>query len=160
MTRLHLAPHKIINCLQELEISSSVLVTRFRNNYMKANTDNGHLLLSGSNKLIANIDANITESGDNQILLGLMIDSNLSFNKHINNLFKIASTKHDDLSRISGYMDLPECRMIMKSVTTSQFGYCPFIWMFHSIALNNKINSIHERAIRITYNDSQLLRNY
>ena len=25
--------------------------------------------------------------------------------------------------------------------------------MFHSRALNNKINSIHERALRITYND-------
>ena len=27
--------------------------------------------------------------------------------------------------------------------------------MFHSRALNNKINSIHERALRITYNDSK-----
>ena len=25
--------------------------------------------------------------------------------------------------------------------------------MFHSRTLNNKINSIHERALRITYND-------
>ena len=38
---------------------------------------------------------------------------------------------------------------------TSQSGYCPLIWMFHSRALNNKINSIHERALRITYNDSK-----
>ena len=41
----------------------------------------------------------------------------------------------------------------MKSFITSQFGYCPLIWMFHSRTLNNKINSIHERALRITYND-------
>ena len=27
--------------------------------------------------------------------------------------------------------------------------------MFHSRALNNKINSIHERALSITYNDSK-----
>ena len=38
---------------------------------------------------------------------------------------------------------------------TSQSGYCPLIWMFHSRALNNKINSIHERALRTTYNDSK-----
>ena len=43
----------------------------------------------------------------------------------------------------------------MKSFITSQFGYCPLIWMFHSRALNNKINSIHERALTITYNDSK-----
>ena len=35
----------------------------------------------------------------------------------------------------------------------SRFGYCPLIWMFHSRRLNNKINSIHERALRITYQD-------
>ena len=27
--------------------------------------------------------------------------------------------------------------------------------MFYSRALNNKINSVHERALRITYNDSK-----
>ena len=35
----------------------------------------------------------------------------------------------------------------------SQFGYRPLIWVFHSRRLNNKINSIHERARRITYQD-------
>ena len=41
----------------------------------------------------------------------------------------------------------------MKFFVKSQFGYCPLIWMFHSRRLNNKINSIHERALRITYQD-------
>ena len=35
----------------------------------------------------------------------------------------------------------------------SQFGYCPLVWMFHSRSLNNKINRIHERALRITYSE-------
>ena len=30
----------------------------------------------------------------------------------------------------------------------------PLIWMFHSRRLNNKINSIHERALRITYDNA------
>ena len=41
----------------------------------------------------------------------------------------------------------------MKSFIESQFGYCPLVWMFHSRGLNNKIDRIHERALRITYND-------
>ena len=41
----------------------------------------------------------------------------------------------------------------MKAFVESQFGYCPLIWMFHSRVLNNKINCIHERALRITYKD-------
>ena len=116
---------------------------------MKANTEKSHLLLSDSNKLAANIDGNVIESVDNQILLGITIDSNLSFNKHINNFCKKASAKLNTLGRISGYMDLPKYRVIMKSFMTSQFGYCPLAWMFHSRALNNKINSIHDRALRI-----------
>ena len=41
----------------------------------------------------------------------------------------------------------------MKAFVESQFGYCPLIWMFHRRGLNNKINRIHERALRITYKD-------
>ena len=48
--------------------------------------------------------------------------------------------------------------MIVKQFTKYQFEYWPLIWMFHSRALNNKndkINSIHDRAIRITSNESK-----
>ena len=46
-------------------------------------------------------------------------------------------------------------RLIMKSFISSQFGYCPMIWMNHSRALNNKINRIHERALRLVYRDKK-----
>ena len=120
---------------------------------MKTNTDKSHLLLSENSNLTTNIDGNVTESEANQVLLGITIDSNLSFNKHVNNLCKKASAKLNALARIAGYMDFPKRRLIIKAFVTSQFDYCPLIWMFHSRALNNKINSIHERALRITYSD-------
>ena len=31
--------------------------------------------------------------------------------------------------------------------------FVTLIWMFHSRSLNNKINSLHKRALRITYGD-------
>ena len=37
--------------------------------------------------------------------------------------------------------------------TVSQFGYCFLVWMFHSRGLNNKINSLRERALRRTKDD-------
>ena len=120
---------------------------------MKTNTDKSHLLLSENSNLTTNIDGNVTESEGNQVLLGITIDSNLSFNKHVNNLCKKASAKLNALASIAGYMDFPKRRLIIKAFVTSQFDYCPLIWMFHSRALNNKINSIHERALRITYSD-------
>ena len=35
----------------------------------------------------------------------------------------------------------------------SQFSYAPMVWMFHDRGLNNKINKLHERALRIVYRD-------
>ena len=140
--------------VDELEISTSILFTWLKNNYMKENTDKNHLLLSGNiNNPTANIDGNVTESQDNQVLLDVTIDCNLFFNKPFDKLCKKAIAKLNALARISGYMNLPKRRIIMKLFMTSQFGYCPLIWMFYSRTLNNKINSIQERALRITYND-------
>ena len=42
----------------------------------------------------------------------------------------------------------------MKAFITSQFSYCPLMWMFHSRNLNNKINRIHERALRLVYQNN------
>ena len=42
----------------------------------------------------------------------------------------------------------------MKFFVTSQFSYFLLIWKFHSSRLNNKINSVHERALRITHQDN------
>ena len=41
----------------------------------------------------------------------------------------------------------------MKAYFMSQFGYCPLVWMNHSRSLNNIINTLHERALRLVYND-------
>ena len=41
----------------------------------------------------------------------------------------------------------------MRSFIMSQFSYCPLIWMFHDRHINAKINQIHERALRIAYQD-------
>ena len=41
----------------------------------------------------------------------------------------------------------------MEAFITSHFSYCPLVWMFHSRELNNKINRIHERSLRLVYSD-------
>ena len=41
----------------------------------------------------------------------------------------------------------------MKAFITSQFGYYPMVWMFHSRKLNSRVNKIQERALRLVYND-------
>ena len=41
----------------------------------------------------------------------------------------------------------------MRTFIQSQFSYCPLIWMFCSRKINRKINQIHERALRLVYDD-------
>ena len=41
----------------------------------------------------------------------------------------------------------------MKAFIESQFGYCTLVWMFCDRQENNRINHLHERALRILYND-------
>ena len=46
-------------------------------------------------------------------------------------------------------------RMLFTSFIISQFNYCPIVWMCHGRGLINKINHIHERALRIVYRDKK-----
>ena len=41
----------------------------------------------------------------------------------------------------------------MSAFITSQFSYCPLVWMFHGRTMNNRINKIHEKALRLVYKD-------
>ena len=50
-------------------------------------------------------------------------------------------------------MNFKQRKILMKSFIEAQFGYCPLIWMFCGRTANNKINHIHERSLRIVYND-------
>ena len=39
------------------------------------------------------------------------------------------------------------------SFTEAQFKHCPITWMFCSRSCNNKINKLHERPLRLVYDD-------
>ena len=89
------------------------------------------------------------------MLLGVKIDNKMTFNDHVSDICTKASQKLNALSRISNYMTFKQCQTTMKSFILSQFGYCPLVWMFHSRKLNNRINRIHKRALRIVYKDNE-----
>ena len=45
----------------------------------------------------------------------------------------------------------------MKAFITSQFSHCPLTSMFHGRTLKNRINKIHERALRLVYKNETFL---
>ena len=64
---------------------------------------------------------------------------------------KQASQKLHALARISHFISTDKLKLLMKAFIDSQFNYCPLVWMFHNRNLNNRINKIHERALRLVY---------
>ena len=63
------------------------------------------------------------------------------------------SRKINALGSIANYISLEKRRIVIETFIESQFHYCPLIWMFHARTINNKINRLHERALRIVYTD-------
>ena len=83
-----------------------------------------------------------TENSEQQKLLGVLLDNNLSFEKHVNNLCTKASQKLSALCRVSSFMSTGQKKIIMKAFINSQFGYCPLVWMNHNRKINTVIESI------------------
>ena len=146
----HTVPRVICN----LENESKILLDWFKYNGLSANPDKFHLILSDKNEdLTINISDHVIKNTESQKLLGIEIDSKLTFNCHVSNLCRKASQKLHALSRVSKYMTFSQRKIIFCSFILSQFGYCPLIWMLHSRQLNNRINRIHYRALKLIYND-------
>ena len=74
---------------------------------------------------------------------------------HISEICKKASRKVCALARVTSGMSLSKKRTLMNAFFNLQFNYCPLIWMCHSRENNNKINGLHERCLRIVYNDKR-----
>ena len=139
--------------ISELQSLAFRLFKWFGNNHIKANPGKPHILRSTKKTEKVKINDDVLTSSVVEKLLGITLDSELKFEKHITDICNKASQKIHVLSRITNYMSLNKRRLLMKTFVESQFNYCPLIRMFHSRRLNNKINNVHEKALRIVYSD-------
>ena len=62
------------------------------------------------------------------------------------------SFKLDALSRITPHLDFKKKKLLINSFFISQFNYCQLICMCHNRTKNNKINTLHERYLRLLCN--------
>ena len=127
----------------------------FKDNEMQGNTDKCHVLISTSQNLYVNIGTSQIENSKYEKLLGVNVDSKLSFEKHLNIICGKARAKINALGRVGPFMNIEKWRIIINAFFNSQCSYCPLIWIFHSRLINNKIDRLHERCLRIVYSDNQ-----
>ena len=141
--------------MQQLEQQSNIALKWFEDNNMKMNADKCHLFVSGNKH-----EHTQAKIGNNQIWelrtvkhLGITTDNELKFDEYVSNLCKKTQRKLTVLTKIKKYLDFYQFRLSFKTVFDSQFKYCPLTWMFYSKTTNNKINKLHERALRLVYDD-------
>ena len=141
-TKIYTENEEKESVISALETSSSLLFGWFNNNFMKANSDKSHLIMSCTEATTAMIDGLPIDSSKTEVFLGIKIDHELKSDGHVNYLCRKACLKLNAHAGIAPFMNVSKKRIIMKSFIELQFGYCPVIWMFHSRGLNNKINRI------------------
>ena len=83
----------------------------------------------------------------------IKIDNKLTLEQHIEGLCKKASQKVSALARVSALMRSEQRKRIVNLFITSDFSHYPLVWMFHSQRINNRIDHIYERALKIIYQD-------
>ena len=125
----------------------------FSNNYLKANPDKCHHLVNTTGNIRISVRNETISNSSNQKLLGIRFNSNFRFDDHVASLCKQASQKLNALTRVAQYMNLAQRSSIIKAFICFQFGYCPLVWMFHNRKINNRVNSLHEGALRVVYRD-------
>ena len=152
-------PYTSANNIDELtdslEKASSNLFKWFKDNLLKGNPDKCHLLVSTNEKIKINTGDFSIENSNCEKLLGVKIDNKLTFDYHVSDMCKKANRKINTLARIAPFININKRRILMNSFFRSQFNYCPLIWMCHNRTNNRKINRLHERCLRIIYNDKQ-----
>ena len=143
----------ISSVISELQRIAKNIFDWCRNNHMKANPEKCHVILSSNTQREIRFANASIASSPSEKLLGITLDSELKFEEHINKICNIVNKKLNALHRIGSHMSLDKRKMLLRAFIESQFSYCPLIWMFHSRTLNNKINRLHEKALRIVYED-------
>ena len=122
-TTPYVCDKSIETVLKLLEGNCEIALCWFENNYVKLNTDKCHLIVSGykHEHIWAKIGSDkIWESSDVK-LLGVTIDKELKFDKHVSKICSKASRKLSVLARMSKLLSFEKRRVIFKSFVECQF---------------------------------------
>ena len=103
----------IDNVIGSLEQVSDALLNWLKNNRLKNNVDKCHVLVRTNKSVGIKIGDCTIENNECEKLLVAKIDANLSFNDHVSNLCKKASTKISALARVTPFMGLSKRKLLM-----------------------------------------------
>ena len=133
---LSVANKNIETIIMELEMDIDILEKWFLNNELILNENKCQFLIAESKinphkeiKTIKIANKYLKETKSAK-LLGITVDNNITMDTHIRNICKKAGAKLSALARIAKFSCEQKRIILMRSFITSQFNYCPIIWMY------------------------------
>ena len=149
--------HSDLNVLKKrLVEDSEAAVEWFRINGMKANPSKFQAIFSHRHEN-PQITINISDieiiSKSTVTLLGIVIDSKLTFSEHINKLCKQAGKQVNVLRRFAKLLNTNQKLDIYRTFIVSNFNYCPLVWHFCPKSCIRLMEKVNERALRFVYSD-------
>ena len=126
---------------------------------MKANIDKFQLMVLSpcvrelQTEVTIQVDDVCITSQSSAKLLGINIDSDLRFDKHVKSLCNKSNAKVQILKRIAQYLSV-DCRLaIVRSFIISQFLYCSILFLFCRRFYSDRMDKIVYRALKVVFSD-------
>ena len=138
----------------KLEIKTNTVIQWLKDNEMVANPSKFQLMFLSKYKNIEknmSFDGKITKSSDTVELLRITLDKNINFKRHIENICHKVNNKTKALFRIRKFLNFEQAQVLAEACISSNFRYCPLIWMFCSKISDNLIVKTHYRTLRAIY---------
>ena len=128
-TTTYISDKTLENVLKSLEKISMHAIRWSENNYMKLNTDKCHLIVSSYEhvQVRASIGKDLIWESNDVKLLGITIDRDLKFDKHVLKLCSKSNQKLSALPRMAKLLSFNKRRTLVKAFVESQFKYCPIV---------------------------------
>ena len=115
-----------------LEQASGIFSKWLMDNYLKANPDKYHALLSKTSQTKLIVKHVPIASSWCENLLGIKIDQKLSFEPHVELLCKKNSQKLNALAQMASSLKFKQRKLLLNAFIAAQFFYAPIIWIKQS----------------------------
>ena len=87
-------------------------------------------------------------------LLGVTIDKDLSFNRHISQICEKVNKQFSVLKRFKNIITSNVMLRLYKAFILPHFQYCSLIWHFSGTRNCDKLESLNKRTLQFIFNDS------
>ena len=102
---------------------------------------------------IINIDQKEIKAVTKNKILQIEIDDELSFNHHINNIYKFLSNQPNTIIRLNRLLRFKERKVLVNTFVISNFNYCSIVYNFSSTQSLKKIENLQKRGLRFLLRD-------